>query len=88
VISRGILFFVATYVYDYYMYMERERERERVSGIVLGNLGNHYFPALIRFVFLDILFCPHLSAFLAICNILKLETPISTVFATFWSSNN
>ena len=85
-ISRGILFLVATYVYDYYMYMERERERK--PGIVLGNLGNHYFPVLIRFVFLDILFCPHLSAFLAMCNILKLETAISTVFATFWSSKN
>ena len=86
-ISRGILFFVATYVYDYYMYMERERERESVRNC-LGKSWESLFSRFDPLCFLDILFCPHLSAFLAICNILKLETPISTVFATFWSPNN
>ena len=82
VISRGILFFVATYVYDYYMYMERESVRNCL-GKSWESLFSRFDPlcffgypvlsASVRFPCYLQHFEAGNSHFNGICNILEFE---------------
>ena len=59
VVSRGILFLVATYVYDCYMYMERERECPELSWEIFGIIIFPFWSVLFFWISCSVRICPH-----------------------------